>query len=120
VMTSIAVVILAGTLVATMVSAPAGLVIIGVAAGLINSALAQQTNVHVGLTYVTGTLVKAAHQLIDGIGSDRPWAWTGPLGFWAVFAAGAAAGGLAYSGLGAPALWIATGMAGLACLLPHR
>lgn len=120
VMASVTAVILAGTLVATTVSEQAGLVTIGVAAGLINSALAQQTDVHVGLTYVTGTLVKAAHQLVDGIGSDRPWAWTGPLGFWAVFAVGAAAGGVAYSWLGTPALWIATGLAGITCLLPHR
>lgn len=119
-MLSIAAVILTGTLVATTVSPSTGLVVIAFAAGLISSALAAGSDVHVGLTYVTGTLVKAAHQLVAGIGSGRPWAWTGTLGFWVVFAGGAAVGGAAYSGLGTAALWIAAGMACVACLLPHH
>ncbi len=119
-MVSIAVVVLVGTVIATTLSAQVGTIITAVAAGLINSALAQKTNVHVGLTYVTGTLVKAAHQLIAGIGSDRPWAWTGTLGFWAVFAVGAVVGGFVFHYVGIAALWGAVALAVVACLLPHR
>ncbi|MGX1857370.1 YoaK family protein [Dietzia sp. NPDC055340] len=119
-MVSIAAVILVGTIVANTVSPMAGLVVTAIAAGLINSALAAKTDVHVGLTYVTGTLVKAAHQLVEGVGSDRPWAWSKTLGFWAVFAGGAVVGGAAFSKLGTAALWCAVGLALVACVLPHR
>lgn len=119
-MLSIAAVILVGTIIATTSAPTAGLVVMAIAAGLINSALAAKTDVHVGLTYVTGTLVKAAHQLVEGIGSDRPWAWSRTLGFWVVFAGGAVVGGVVFSKLGTAALWFAVGLAVCACVLPHR
>lgn len=119
-MISIAVVTTVGTVVATWMSEAAGMITIAIAAGLINSALSARTDVHVGLTYVTGTLVKSAHQLVDGLGSDHPWAWIKTLGFWAIFACGAAIGGVAYHGLGSAALWFAVALAVIACLLPHR
>ncbi|WOC12281.1 YoaK family protein [Gordonia sp. MP11Mi] len=116
----IATVTIIGTITANTSSVWAGLIVIAVAAGLINSALAANTDVHVGLTYVTGTLVKAAHQMIAGIGAEHPWGWVKTLGFWAVFAVGAAVGGVAFHGLGAVALWFAAAFAVVACLLPHR
>ncbi|MCF8589035.1 YoaK family protein [Gordonia liuliyuniae] len=115
----IAAVTILGTVVANTVSVSGGLVVIAVAAGLINSALAADTDVHVGLTYVTGTLVKAAHQLIAGIGAEHPWGWVKTLGFWTAFVVGAAVGGLAFHRLGAASLWFAAAFAVAACLLPH-
>lgn len=119
-MLAIFVVILVGTIVANTSSPKVGLVVTALAAGLINSALAARTDVHVGLTYVTGTLVKAAHQLVEGIGSGQPWAWLRTLGFWVVFAGGAVVGGASFSKFGTAALWCVVGLAAIACVLPHR
>lgn len=119
-MLSIAAVTMAGAVVANTMSPSVGLVVTAIAAGLINSALAAKTDVHVGLTYVTGTLVKAAHQLVEGIGSARPWAWSRTLGFWLVFACGALVGGAAFSKFGTASLWCAVSLAIVACVLPHR
>lgn len=63
----------AGAAVANTVSETAGVIVIAFAAGLVNAVLASNTDVHVGLTFVTGTLVKASHQLVDGIGTVHPW-----------------------------------------------
>ncbi|WLP92701.1 YoaK family protein [Gordonia sp. NB41Y] len=120
VMVAIAVVILVGAIVATTASEWSGMVLIALAGGLISSALSAGTDVHVGLTYVTGTLVKAAHQLAAGIGTEHPWSWLSTVGYWFSFAVGAALGGLAFRGFGAQALWIAVGLAVVACVLPVR
>lgn len=119
-MASIAVITLIGAIIANTVSQWSGVLLIALVGGLINSALAAKTDVHVGLTYVTGTLVKAAHQLVEGIGTDRRWDWLQIVGFWFAFAVGAALGGLAYHGLGAPAMWIAAAMAVVAGALTFR
>ena len=116
----IAAVTTAGTVVACTVSESAGVVTIAFAAGLINAVLASGSDVNVGLTFVTGTLVKAAHRLVDGIGTEHPWAWLATFGYWAVFAGGAVVGGATYARWGAPALIIAVVVAAIACVLPHR
>lgn len=119
-MASITAVTLAGAIVANTVSEWSGMLPIAVVGGLTSSALAANTDVHVGLTYVTGTLVKAAHQLVAGIRTAHPWSWLETFGYWFVFAVGAALGGLAFRGLGAASLWVAVGLAAVACGLPRR
>lgn len=119
-MASIAIITLIGAVIANTASQWSGVLLIALVGGLINSALTAKTDVHVGLTYVTGTLVKAAHQLVEGIGTDRRWDWLPIVGFWFAFALGAALGGLAYHGLGAPAMWIAAAMAVVAGALTFR
>ncbi|MGP6169925.1 YoaK family protein [Microbacterium sp. A196] len=107
-------------IVANTASAHFGVMLIAVVGGLTSSVLAADTDVKVGLTYVTGTLVKAAHQLVAGIGTPHPWSWLSTAGFWFVLAVGAALGGIAFHGLGTTSLWIAAAMAVVACVLPHR
>ncbi|MGO2746962.1 YoaK family protein [Microbacterium sp.] len=120
VMVLIAVLALVAAIVANTASPQMGVMLIAVIGGLMSSALASNTDVKVGLTYVTGTVVKAAHQLVAGIGTAHPWAWLKTFGFWSVFAVGAALGGLAFHGLDTASLWIAAGIAVVACVLPHR
>ncbi|MEU5840467.1 YoaK family protein [Rhodococcus sp. NPDC047139] len=119
-MASIALATLAGAIVANTASAWSGVLMLAVVGGLTNSALATNTDVHVGLTYVTGTLVKAAHQLVADIRTAHPWSWLATIGYWFIFAVGATLGGLAFHRLGTAALWIAVGLAAVACALPSR
>lgn len=96
----------------------AGMLLIGLGTGLINSVLSSSSAVHPGLTYVTGTLVKSAHALIDGIGSGHPFAWLKTFRWWFLFGLGGFAGGLAQAHLGTATLWIGAGIA-VGVLLLH-
>lgn len=108
----------AGT--ATAGSVTAGMLVIAVGTGVMNSVLARSATVHTGLSYVTGTLVTSAHRLVEGIGTAHPWAWLTTFRWWLLFALGAGAGGFAYSRLGAPILWIAPVLAVIALAFAER
>ncbi len=110
----------AGAATAVAASATAGMLVIAVGTGVMNSALARTAAVHTGLSYVTGTLVTSAHRLVDGIGTAHPWAWLKTFRWWLLFASGAAAGGIAYSRLGAPVLWLAPAAAVCALVCAGR
>ena len=71
-----------------------------------------------GLTYVTGTLVKSAHELVASLGTDRPWAWLAVFWMWPVFVLGAVCGGFAERHWGVAGLW--AGVAIAACTLLLR
>ncbi|MGV9858203.1 YoaK family protein [Gordonia sp. NPDC003425] len=109
-----------GSLVATTASPTAGLILVAISGGMINTTLSRSSDIHVGLTYVTGTLVKAAQQLVYGIRTDTPWQWVGTLFAWLVFAGGATAGGIGYRTLGLSAMWIAVAGLVVAIALPRR
>lgn len=117
---SITAVTLIGAIVANTASPMTGVVLLALSGGMTTSALAVNTDVHVGLTYVTGTLVKAAHQLVEGIGTANPWSWLKTFRFWLVFGLGALIGGLAFHALELSSLWIAAGLASVSLLLPYR
>ncbi|MGC5161395.1 YoaK family protein [Rhodococcus sp. DT1] len=119
-MASVTLMTLAGAIVANTTSTWSGTLLLAVVGGLTNSALATNSDVHVGLTYVTGTLVKAAHQLVAGIRTTHPWSWLADIGYWFAFAVGATLGGFTFHRLGPAALWVAVGLAAVACVLPSR
>lgn len=98
---------------------PIGVVLLALVGGLMNSALAPHSNVTVGVTYITGTLVKAAHQLVAGFATPQRWAWLVPFGFWLMFMLGALCGAIAFYSWNAGALWVAAAAALVACLLPR-
>lgn len=116
----IAALTLVSAVLANTVSQTVGVSLMAIVGGMTSSALASNSDVKVGLSYVTGTLVKSAHDLVSGIGSRHPWAWLRSIRFWFVFAVGALLGGLAYHALHLASMWIALVIAVVACLLPHR
>lgn len=115
VLVAVAVTMLVGAAVASAGAVTGGMLVIALSSGLINSALTAASSVHVGLTYVTGTLVKSAHQLVDGIGGGRRWEWWKTFRMWLVFIVGAFVGGWALHRVGIGALW---GAVGLAAVVP--
>jgi uncharacterized membrane protein YoaK (UPF0700 family) len=89
--------------------AVAGIVL---AMGAENAVFEQDGEVRIGLTYMTGTLVKGGQRLAAALlGGDR-WGWTSYMLQWAGLVIGATLGALVYPALGLGALWIAAlGMA---------
>lgn len=79
------------------------------AMGAENATLERQGRVRVGLTYMTGSVVKLGHALADRLSGTVGRAWSAPLLLWASFIAGATAGALAAAKLGYAALWLASG-----------
>jgi uncharacterized membrane protein YoaK (UPF0700 family) len=87
------------------------------AMGAENAVFEDGGEVRIGLTYMTGTLVKAGQRLAAALmGGDR-WGWVPYLTQWLGLALGAVAGALAYPVLGLDGLWIAAAGMGLAALL---
>lgn len=118
VLVAVTVTLLAGTVVALTASPTAGMIVVATATGAINSALSHTSTVPGGLTYVTGTLVKSAHELVASLGTDRPWAWLAVFWMWPVFVLGAVCGGFAERHWGVAGLW--AGVAIAACTLLLR
>ncbi|MFN3572857.1 MAG: DUF1275 family protein [Phenylobacterium sp.] len=106
----------AGVLAAQGWPLPAAL-LLACAMGAENLIFAQGGEVRVGLTYMTGALVKVGKGLAAAIFGEDRGPWLPDLMLWAGLVAGAAGGAVAYGRLGAPALWPAAGaMAVLAAL----
>jgi uncharacterized membrane protein YoaK (UPF0700 family) len=77
------------------------------AMGAENTVFEREGEVHIGLTYMTGTLVKFGQRLAGALmGGDRR-AWWPYLLLWLGLASGAVAGALSYPYLGLDNLWLA-------------
>lgn len=84
--------------------------------GLENVFFEQNGDVRVGLTYMTGRLVKIGQRLAVAIVSADRWSWVPHLLLWIGLLAGGAAGAVAFLAIGLDGLWIAAGAAGLLAL----
>jgi len=93
------------------------------AMGAENAVFEREGEVHIGLTYMTGTLVKLGQHLTGALLGGPPLAWLSYLLLWLGLAGGAVTGALVFPHLGLGALWLACaaalGFAGAAIkLLP--
>jgi uncharacterized membrane protein YoaK (UPF0700 family) len=82
------------------------------AMGAENAVFAPNGEVHIGLTYMTGTLVKFGQHLCAAFLGGARWAWWPYLLLWLGLASGAVTGALAYPHLGLGNLWLAALAAG--------
>ncbi|WP_010160439.1 YoaK family protein [Sphingomonas sp. PAMC 26617] len=91
------------------------------AMGCVNTTFQRAGEVSIGVTYMTGTLVKFGQRLADAVLGGARWAWVPYLALWVGLVAGALAGSLAYRAVGLASLWgaagVATVLAGFALLL---
>jgi uncharacterized membrane protein YoaK (UPF0700 family) len=88
-------------------------VAMALAMGAENAIFEREGEVHIGLTYMTGTLVKLGQHLLGALlGGDR-WAWRPYFLLWLGLTCGAVAGALLHPWLGLGALWIAAAAAAL-------
>jgi uncharacterized membrane protein YoaK (UPF0700 family) len=81
------------------------------AMGLENAVFQIEGGAGLGLTYVTGALVKVGRLLAAGLTGGQRWAWLPNLLLWAALVAGAVCGASAYHRINLAAIWFAAGAA---------
>jgi uncharacterized membrane protein YoaK (UPF0700 family) len=115
VLTLVAVLLAAAAVLGATGMALAAGVAMATAMGAENGVFATDDEVHIGLTYMTGTLVKLGQRLAAALSGGDRLAFLPYLGLWTGLAAGAVAGAAAYGALGDSCFWIAAmAAAGLA------
>ena len=98
----------------------AAAVAMALAMGAENAVFETDGEVRIGLTYMTGTLVKLGQRLTTAVlGGDR-LGWLPYLLLWLGLAAGGFAGALTYARLGTDGLWVATAAAAALAVVSHR
>lgn len=85
--------------------------IIVLAMGLENAVFQIEGGGGLGLTYVTGALVKVGQLLAAAVTGGPRWGWVPNVLLWAALVAGAAGGALAYHWINLAAIWFAAGLA---------
>ena len=94
-----------------------GMVPVVLAMGVQNTVFQKGGDVRVGLTYMTGTLVRVGQRIATALHGGARWDWVPFLLLWIGLAAGGALGALMFLRLGVTALWAAAAVvAGLALL----
>jgi uncharacterized membrane protein YoaK (UPF0700 family) len=97
-------------------AASASALLLALAMGAENAIFEADGEVRVGLTYMTGTLVKLGQRLAGALTKGPTWGWPLLLLLWLGLVQGAVLGALAYRALGPASLWVAAGLAGLLAL----
>lgn len=86
------------------------------AMGAANSVFQRDGEVSIGVTYMTGTLVKLGQRITSALLGGERWAWIPYLMLWLGLVSGAATGAALYPHFGDGALWIAAAGAGVLAL----
>ncbi|MGB3698840.1 MAG: YoaK family protein [Gordonia sp. (in: high G+C Gram-positive bacteria)] len=103
--------LLALTSAVAVVADPVTAVALGlpVAMGAMNAVFLHNGEVSIGLTYMTGTLVKAGQQFVEACTGGPRWLWLRNLSLWLALAAGGLVGAAMHRLVGATAAaWFAT------------
>jgi uncharacterized membrane protein YoaK (UPF0700 family) len=87
------------------------IIAIVLAMGLENAVFQIEGGGGLGLTYVTGALVKVGQLIAAALTGGRRWAWLPNLLLWGALVLGSACGALAYHRINLGAIWFAAGFA---------
>ena len=90
------------------------------AMGAENAVFEHGGELHIGLTYMTGTLVKFGQRVATAIMGGPRFAWASYGLLWAGLVAGAIAGAASYSWLGLASLWPAAIAAGIFAIIARK
>lgn len=93
----------------------AAMIAVTLAMGVENAVFQRDGDVGVGLTYMTGALVKAGQRIATALHGGPRWDWWPYLALWAGLCAGGALGAAAFVRFGGLALWAAAGV--VVCLM---
>lgn len=110
-----------GAALATFAPLTLAMLLLAAAMGAQNGVVAPDGEVRVGLTYMTGTLVRIGQRLARRLMGDRTA--PGPrrdLLLWLGFVAGVAIGGVGWNWLGLAALWVVAALAAALTMLVAR
>lgn len=96
-------------IVAMVMPGPIALLLLATAMGCENGVFTRDGEVSIGLTYMTGTLVRMSQKLAAALMGDADrWAWVPHLALWLGFVAGVVSGAASQLRWGWSALWLAT------------
>jgi uncharacterized membrane protein YoaK (UPF0700 family) len=94
------------------------------AMGMENAVFQIRGGAGLGLTYVTGALVKVGQLAAKALSGGARWAWARNLLLWAALVTGSVCGALAYHWINLAAIWFAAGCAlalsGIVAATTHR
>jgi uncharacterized membrane protein YoaK (UPF0700 family) len=108
VMTVVTALLTLAAIVGTVTPGPLVLVLLAAAMGTENGVFNRDGEVTIGLTYMTGSLVKIGQKLAGALMGDRDrWSWVPYLALWLGFLAGAVSGAASQLRWGWEALWLA-------------
>jgi uncharacterized membrane protein YoaK (UPF0700 family) len=98
----------------------AAVLLLAASMGAANTVFAENGEVKVGLTYMTGALVRIGKRIATAIlGGDR-YGWVAPAGLFLGMLTGATLGALAQQTFGTRALWLAVAVMGVLTLLSRQ
>jgi uncharacterized membrane protein YoaK (UPF0700 family) len=106
-----ALLLVAGALAYAFDLSNAAIAAIVLAMGLENAVFQIEGGAGLGLTYVTGTLVKVGQLAAAALTGGARWAWMPNLLLWAALAAGASCGTFAFHWINLAAIWFAAAAA---------
>ena len=116
----VAVLLLAAALAAAAGAIEVAIIAMVLAMGAENAVFEDDGELHIGLTYMTGTLVKFGQRVAAAIMGGPRFAWA-PFGLlWAGLVAGAVAGATSFNWLGLSSLWIAAVIAGIFAIIAGK
>ncbi len=98
----------------------ASAVLMAVAMGVENIFFAEGTEVRIGLTYMTGRLVKIGQMIAAALAGEDRWGWVPHVLLWGGLLAGGAAGAVAFILFGSDALWAAAAAAFAIAVIARR
>ena len=90
------------------------------AMGAENAVFEHDGELHIGLTYMTGTLVKFGQRVAAVIMGGPRFAWASYGLLWAGLVAGAVAGAASFSWFGLASLWLAAAIAGIFAIIARK
>ncbi|OYY68214.1 YoaK family protein [Sphingomonas sp. 28-63-12] len=95
-------------------------VLMAAAMGVENIFFAEGTNVRIGLTYMTGRLVKIGQLLAAAIAGEDLWGWVPHVLLWAGLLGGGAAGAVAFLMIGSDGLWVGVAVALIVAVIARQ
>lgn len=90
------------------------------AMGAENAIFESDGEVQIGLTYMTGTLVKLGQRLATALSGGDRWAWQPFAMLWVGLVAGAVCGAVAFPKFGLNALWLPVGLLTVLAIMRQR
>jgi len=116
----VAALLAAGAAASALGAMGAAVTFMALAMGAENNVFERNGEVSIGVTYMTGSLVKLGQRIVAAlVGRDR-FGWIPYLGLWTSFVVGAVGGAVSYPHLGLTALWGAAIVAALLALVTWR
>lgn len=101
-------------------SAIAVMLVLAAAMGVLNNTFQRDGEVAVGLTYMTGALVRMGQGIAARITGRGDGGWLAWLGLWLALASGAVGGALSWHAIGMAGLWLAASATALLAAFASR